>query len=324
VIGALKWLVIAVALLILPAAMCNPEPVVPTPSAGGSVATGGAPAAGGVSYGGASPPVGGTSSEGGSVAAGGVMPSTVAEAIIWPECPKQAKRLDPGAVERYRRTLGRRHEGPIVARPKASYQLLDLPNVFWRPSGPALDQLNLGSCTGNFGVNVRLSTLWARPNSWPLDALGLEAVAVDIYGAATRIDPWKGAWPPDDTGSNSASVLTIMRNRGLVSGWTTVQSFDGFQRQMQKGPCGFGSNWYSSMYAVKPGGNIEISGTVDGGHQYTARAIDYRTKRVMFDNSWGNDFGCELNGRGGLFYLTFGSVQRLINEGADIDCPIVD
>jgi hypothetical protein len=77
------------------------------------------------------------------------------------------------------------------------------------------------------------------------------------------------------------------------------------------------------MYVVKPGGNIEISGTVDGGHQYTARAIDYTTKRVLFDNSWGDDFGCNLEGRGGLFYMTFGSVQRLISEGADMDCPYV-
>jgi len=77
------------------------------------------------------------------------------------------------------------------------------------------------------------------------------------------------------------------------------------------------------MYVVQPGGNIDVSGTVDGGHQYTARGIDYATKRVLFENSWGNDFGCNLDGRGGLFYMTFGNVQRLISEGADMDCPYV-
>lgn len=309
------------ALLCLLAAKCNPSPVVPVTAVGGSPAVGGA-TQGGSTSGGSSVDLGGSLATGGATAQGGstFQPATVA-AITWPTCPKAARKLSPGDVERFRRALGRRHDGPITKRPLASYRALDLPSVFWKPSGPALDQLDLGSCTGNFGVNVRMSALWRQPDLWPADALGLEAIAVDIYGAATRIDPFLGSWPPDDTGSNAASVLTIMRNRGLVSGWVTVQSFDGFQRQLQKGPCGFGSNWYSSMYTVQPGGNLDVAGTVDGGHQVTARAIDYATKRVLFETSWGNAFGCNDNGRGGYYWLTFGSVQRLISEGADMDCP---
>jgi hypothetical protein len=320
VIGALKWIVIAVALLILPAAMCNPEPVVPTPSAGGSVATGGAPAVGGVSYGGTSPSVGGASSEGGSVAAGGVMPSTVAEAITWPECSKGVRKLAPSEVERYRRTLGPKRTA-IKARPRASYVVLDLPSVLWAPLAPTLDQGNLGSCTGNAAVQVRVSKPWTWSST--LDPFELEAMAIDVYSAATRIDPFAGRYPPDDTGSNGEAVMSVMRSRGLISGWVEVYTFEGLQRQIQKGPCIVGTNWYSSMYSPNSCGQLEVSGTIDGGHEWTIKGLDYATKRILGLNSWGDGFGARRLGQGGYFWITFGNFSKLLETG-DIHCPIVD
>jgi hypothetical protein len=241
-------------------------------------------------------------------------------AIVWPECSKAARKLAPGEVERYRRTLMPRR-AQVVAHPRASYQLLSLPSQLWAPLAPTIDQLDLGACTGNAGTQARVSQPWTWSGS--LDPIALEALAVDIYSAATHIDPFDGYYPPDDTGSNGTAVMTVMRSRGLISGWVSVFTFDGLQRQLQKGPCIMGSNWYSSMFSPNNCGQIDVSGTIEGGHETAIKGIDYATKRVLFLNSWGDGWGARRLGQGGYFWLTFGSVQRLLNEGAEFECPIV-
>lgn len=314
------WLLAAVlALLSVGANGCGPQPTpVPPTTLGGAPAAGGAPSFGGSDSGGSSSA---TDSAGGSGATGGTSTATVA--IEWPECASKAKRVERTDVEKYRRTLMPARGKQIHRRARASYSVLSLPSVIWPSLTYALDQGDLGSCTGNAAVQIRVSRPWAWVGS--LDPLELEKLAVSVYSDATRIDPFDGYYPPDDTGSDGNSVMSVMRKRGLITSWDSVITFEGLQRALQNGPCAMGSNWYSSMFTPDRCGQLELSGVVEGGHETGAVAIDYSTKRVLFRNSWSNDWGAKIRstGFGGYFWLKFGDVQRLINEGADFVCPTV-
>lgn len=315
-------------LLAIIAALClfacglKPDPKPPTPDGGTggvSFATGGAAATGGNSATAGTSATGGDAATGGAVATGGTT-----SAIDWPGCDPPTQKAKPVDVERLRNMLQPYHKGQITKRARASYSVLTLPDCAWFPLCPTLDQLNLGSCTGNAATQVRCSDVWGVPVSWMgWDALRLEAYAVDVYGAATHLDPFRGAYPPDDTGSDGASVLTVLKQRGLISGFTSAITFEGIQRALQSGPGIMGSPWYTAMFSPDRCGQISIGGVVEGGHETVLRAVQYSTKRFLFQNSWGNDWGAKRKGQGGYFWLTFGSVQRLLNEGADFEFPQV-
>ena len=310
-------LILAVLFLtLLPAGSCQVTPVVPTP----------APAQGGVAQGGSTywTEAGGESSAGGDVATGGMTTTTTQTdtKIVWPACNTKANKAAPADIEQFRRSLMPARPKALTKHTKASYLQVDgLPDRFWTPLGPALDQGGLGACTGNAMVLSRVSKPWTW--SGTLDPVELEKLAVSIYADATKRDPFPGTYPPDDTGSDGNSVMSVAKERGLISGWTSVYTFAGLQRQLQKGPCILGSNWYTSMFYPNSCGQLDIWGNVEGGHETTIRGIRYDTKQVLLETSWGNKFGVSVNGRGGLFWLTFGSVERLLNEGADIECPYI-
>lgn len=315
--------------LLLPAC---PVLQTPTPGGAGGMVTAGSPQIyGGQGTAGAAEESGGTTASGGaSAAAGGAAVAGAAgasEIIAWPVCAPPTQKAKPVDVEAMRRLLGRRHSGPITKRLRSSYAVLDLPSVLWQPLAPTLDQNHppdggpgLGSCTGNAGLQGRLSKPWTWGGT--LDTAELEQLAIDIYGGATKRDPFEGSYPPDDTGSNGFSVMAEMRDRGLISSWDEVVTFEGLQRALQRGPCIMGSNWYTSMFTPDRCGQLSLSGVVEGGHETKVTGIHYPTKRILFLNSWGTDWGAKLpSGQGGFFWLTFGTVQRLMNEGAEFECP---
>lgn len=306
---------------------CGPQPTpVPPSSLGGFPSFGGAsPFVGGANpgSGGAtsstSSAVAGQPSVGGSTATGG----SPQVDIQWPGCAPASQKLKKQNLDDLRKRLGRHRFGPITKRAKASYTVVTgLVDAFWLPLAPTIDQLDLGSCTGNAAVQVRVSKPWTW--SGTLDPLELEKLAVSIYSGATRRDPFDGMYPPDDTGSNGASVMAEMRDRGLISGWTPVVTFEGLQRALQSGPCIMGSNWYTGMFSPDRCGQLSLSGLNEGGHETTVKGVQFSTKRILFQNSWGNEWGAALpSGQAGFFWLKFGDVQRLMNEGAEFECPTV-
>ncbi len=70
---------------------------------------------------------------------------------------------------------------------------------------PVFDQGSLGSCTGNAAVGC-LATGPFFDTVGPEDDArlrGLDQVAaVEVYEAATTVDPFPGQYPPTDTGSD--------------------------------------------------------------------------------------------------------------------------
>jgi len=286
---------------------------------GGKASTGGAKATGGRSAAGGTAPIAtGGSAPGGASATGGTT------AIDWPDCAPASQKLEKQDINELRKNLQPYHQGQMHSRAKASYVVLDLPDCGWFPLCPTLDQLNLGSCTGNAATQCRCSDVFGVPVAWVgWDALRLETEAIDTYGKATKIDPYDGTYPPDDTGSNGESVMQVLKTKGLVSGWTTPITFEGLQRALQTGPGIMGSPWHTAMFTPDRCGQIGITGVIEGGHEFVVRAVQYSTKRFLFQNSWGNSWGAKRKGQGGFFWMTFGSVQTLMSEGADFKFPSV-
>lgn len=277
-----------------------PVVLVPDSGTGGALATGGA-----------APVV--DAGPGGATATGGTAADV---AIEWPGCADKARKANKADLERYRKLLRPKYQ--MKAHPRASYVVVDdLPDVFWLPLAPTLSQRR-GSCTANSALQARISQPWTW--SGTLDADLLQDIADDVYSGATKRDPFRGAWPPEDTGSNGVSALAELKDRGLVSGWVSVYSIDELQRQLLVGTCQLGANWYTGEFTPDACGNVSLTGVVEGGHEIALKGVRNSTKQVLAINSWGNDWGASLRGQGGFFWLTFGVVQRLLNEGGEIEC----
>lgn len=292
------------------------DPAVPVVTSGGQTSQLGGAAGDSASFGG--------QSSGGAVVAGagGTSATSAKVAFNWPECAPKAAKAKARDVERYRRSLMPAKPKAMHRRARASYVLVDVehPKLTWDPLGPTLNQID-GSCTGNSAVYSVVSLPWTW--SGTLDALELEQLAIGIYSDATRIDPYPGTYPPDDTGSDGESVMRVMQTRGLVESFVGGFTFEGLQRSLQSGPCIVGTNWYTGMFSPDRCGQLELSGVIEGAHEWKIDGIDYERKLVRGLNSWGGEFGARVGKQGGFFVLKFGDVQRLLAEGGDFHCPFV-
>jgi hypothetical protein len=183
---------------------------------------------------------------------------------------------------------------------------------------PVLDQLNLGSCTGNALVGAAGTTpvYEALPAGHP--ALN-EAEAVKIYSRATVLDGYTGTYPPDDTGSDGLSVCKAAIEAGLLSGYTHCFSLADALQALTAGPVLFGITWYSSFDSPASNGLVAIaSGAyVRGGHEIVGRGIDITSKLVFLDNSWGPGWG-----NGGSFCMSWATLDRLLAEDGDATVPV--
>lgn len=194
-----------------------------------------------------------------------------------------------------------------------------LRSVTHQHHGPVLNQGNLGSCTGN--------ALCQALNTGPLAAgrgdtrpLLTEADAVRIYSEATILDPFDGAYPPDDTGSDGVSVCKAAQGEGLISRYTHTFSGDACRRALVLQPVIIGTIWYESMFDPDFRGRVHVrpSSGVAGGHEYCLYRLDVPHKRVWFINSWGEGWG-----KGGTAYLTWHDLDLLLDDGGDCTAPVV-
>ncbi len=292
----LHVLALAILLALLGCEACGPKPSPippsPTPETGGSTGVGGATSAG-------APSVAG--SAGSSVAA-----------VRFPECSRARK-----GPPRVRPPMSGWHpdkERQKRRRWRPTYQLLSVGDVFRDPNFlHALDQGALGSCTGN-AVAHALSTD-------PFRLSLVESDAVAIYSLATQLDPFKGVYPPTDTGSNGASAWQAAINLGYHHGsFYAVDSLEGLQEALQHVPCAFGTDWYDGFFDPSECGEASISGRVAGGHEIAIVGWDKKLRRVWFRNSWG-DWGVRRGEETGYAYFSAGTFQKLLQRGAEVDCP---
>jgi hypothetical protein len=177
---------------------------------------------------------------------------------------------------------------------------------------PILDQGDLGSCTGNASVGA----LGTEPlyGALPAKHHNLdEDLAVQVYSSATKIDPYDGQYPPDDTGSDGLSVAKVCTTMGLVSGYLTATSVATMQNALQSTPVIVGVKWYEGFDSPDDNGYVEISGAVRGGHEFEIVGLDVDKQLFHAVNSWGTGWG-----KDGHFWFSFDTMSALL--AGDGDC----
>jgi hypothetical protein len=183
-------------------------------------------------------------------------------------------------------------------------------SVRWARTAPALDQGELGSCTGNAMTGALLTA--------PFGMTGLdEQFAVRLYSQATKLDDVAGEYPPIDTGSSGLAVAKAAKAQGLISGYRHATSLLDALDALMDGPVITGVAWYENMFTPDGDGEVRIGGAVAGGHEFEVFGVDEDLQRVWCWQSWGSRWG--LNG---TFYLNFSTWGDLLDDNGDVTVPI--
>lgn len=113
--------------------------------------------------------------------------------------------------------------------------------------------------------------------------------ANSIYGLATTLDVWDGAWPPTDTGSSGLAAAKAAQKIGL--GGTYRWLFQGADEVVQAvidgDPVSVGTNWHEDMFTPNSAGRVTPTGPIAGGHQWTVRGYDVERDYVLGRCWWG-------------------------------------
>lgn len=173
---------------------------------------------------------------------------------------------------------------------------------------PALDQGEVGSCTGNAGVGV----INTQPFYYNTPVfLPTEDGALSLYSAAEVVDG-DGPYPPQDHGSSGLSIAKVLKNVGMISGYQHNFSLQDTLKALTQYPLITGTNWYNGMFTPDADGRVHPTGTLAGGHEYEAYKIDVPLGRIWFWNSWGAKWGID-----GTFYMTWADYAYLLSKSGD-------
>jgi len=114
--------------------------------------------------------------------------------------------------------------------------------------------------------------------------------AHQFYHLATTVDPFKGEWPPDDTGSSGLASAKAATKLGI--GGEYLHVFNGADEVVQLIQQGhvvsIGTWWYNDMFTPNAKGIIAPTGPQVGGHQYAARGYDVKKDLVTIRCWWGD------------------------------------
>ena len=208
--------------------------------------------------------------------------------------------------------LGRLVEHDPRSRIYAAARASSERSVLHGHSAPVLDQGESNSCTGHALAQCINTDPFANCRNAYLNS----RIAFDLYSLATRLDPFKGQFPPEDTGSSGLAVAKAGVRRGYLRGYGHAFGFKGFCRVLQTQPVLVGTAWYSGMNTPAADGRVSPSGDPEGGHEYLALGIDYERKRLTFLNSWGPSWG-----KNGRFQMSFEDFAGLLADRGDVVVP---
>lgn len=187
--------------------------------------------------------------------------------------------------------------------------------------GITLDQLQLGSCVGNAGVQV----VNTEPN-WTQATENNEPLAVKLYSATTAVDPYPGQYPPDDTGTDGLSACKVMKQWGWISSYTHAFGLQHALGALMLRPVMTGTVWLDGMFTPDKDGRVHVKGNEAGGHEYVIFGVEIvrtATGRVSYANSkaWGlNSWGPSW-GLGGIFYYVLSDYGHLLDRQGDVSVP---
>lgn len=182
---------------------------------------------------------------------------------------------------------------------------------YWTRHIGIYDQGDTGSCTGN--------AMAGALSSGPFRHRFTEPTARRIYSAATVIDEFDGAWPPDDTGSSGLAVCKVARNKGYISSYRHCFSLDDVLAALQNGPVICGVNWYDSFDTPASDGTCPLSprAQIRGGHEVCITGVNVASRTLRFANSWGPSFGEK-----GYGLWSYDTLARLLADDGDATVPV--
>ena len=168
------------------------------------------------------------------------------------------------------------------------------------PIGPILDQGATPQCVAYAWADW----LSCQPITTLVDTPSYEDW---FYRAAQVVDEWPGT---DYDGTSVRAGARIMQQQGHIGGYVWASSEPEIWNYISSsGPVVMGSNWYSGMFAPDPGGYLNLTGPVVGGHAY----LLYESKGdYAMQNSWGADWGLTGTAR-----LRRSDVARLLGEDGE-------
>lgn len=115
--------------------------------------------------------------------------------------------------------------------------------------------------------------------------------ALTGYSLATKLDPFTGFWPPDDTGSSGLAAAKAAQQLGQGGEYRWffggVDPIVSYLMTPDAVPVSVGTYWYYDMFDQDSRGRIEPTGQVAGGHQWTIRGYDVTHDEFIARCWWG-------------------------------------
>jgi hypothetical protein len=179
------------------------------------------------------------------------------------------------------------------------------PELKGKPPCTAYDQDGIGMCT----IGALFGALSAQPFAFTIP----NVLMTTWYIWETNNDPFDGAYPQVDTGSDGNSAMKTAVHFGYIKSYTNANTLADMHAAIQSRGGIFGSNWTTEMDEPDRCGQIHVGGSVRGGHEYSYLGFDKERGREWYRTSW-TDFG--LNG---WFWISSDETQTLIDDGADAD-----
>ena len=192
--------------------------------------------------------------------------------------------------------------------------------TIWPTSAPVLDQGNTNSCTGNAITQLLDCDMFAPVRQAKGHKYLNEGAAMHFYGLGTHLDGCgpDQYYPPNDQGCDGLSVTKAAQQLGYVDKYLHCFTWAQVQAALQTQPVIAGVSWTQAMFTCRSNGFVYPgpinSVTVQGGHEFCIRGIDYQTQSVICRNSWGASWGGGPGIEPGEFRLTFYDLKSLLAE----------
>ena len=166
----------------------------------------------------------------------------------------------------------------------------------------------LGCCTGNAVAGLLMTDPFFNEGRRLT-----ERDAVRLYSRATHLDPFKGIYPPTDTGSSGLAAMKAAREHGYIESYGHAFGLDHALKTLVLTPVVTGVNWYDGFDHPSKFGRVKKKGPITGGHEFIVVGIDVDEKLVRACNSWGPDWA-----DGGYFTFSWDAWEALLHEDGDV------